>query len=535
MIDWIKKRFERKRFSEQDRKALALNQSFDSGISARDLFDAVYARGKHHGGPMSGLDEILGINWLSSPNITPEADYRTYSAEVLAAARKLHYNCDVINSFMENLSVGVIGDNGFVAVSEDDKMLDLVEEMSDSDNFCVDGKTTRAQFELLAFVNLIRDGEIFIRVHRNYDNDIGVAFELIDPAYIATLLPGHPKAQSRGNQIRLGIEYDGYKPVAYYLKSDPLDWDTRFTYDGRTDKGVIVDAKDMFHFTLNKFPGLRRGYSSFLPVIIELENMARLNQSTLETARKISKIMLAFKSDVSNMNIGQTYARPGTGKDPITRTTPVNSKVISIDSSGANEIGREGEVSVLKNDGMNGASYDAFMTSHLRRAAAGLAMPDHIMNNNYHGMSYSATLAGNSVYELRNRRIRENLSAMPRWCFRQVLTHQHKQMGARRIKDMLRTVSWNGYVAPPIDPEKFAQANKILIEIGIKSQETACREWGGDWENESEKIAKEAKVRMEQQEAQMQMMQKYAPKDNPGGDNPADNKIKKNNKKGQDG
>ena len=78
----------------------------------------------------------------------------------------------------------------------------------------VDGRLSWIEVQKLVIESCARDGEAFIRIHRNRTFQDSISLEIIEPDRVDEELS---KRIPNGNEIRMGVELNQYKrPVAYH-------------------------------------------------------------------------------------------------------------------------------------------------------------------------------------------------------------------------------------------------------------------------------------------------------------------------------
>lgn len=178
----------------------------------------------------------------------------------------------------------------------------------------VDGKISWVDAQRLFIENLVRDGEVLVRLVK-YPNDFGFALEfiesdLLDEEYNVTL--------PNGNRIRMGVELDSFnRPIAYHLfTAHPGDNSTMWM--GKSYNRV--PAEKMIHAFLPERAMQTRGSPWMAPVISDLKMLNGYREAELVAARVGASKMGFFTSptgdgftpDDTDNKVPIMEAEPGT-------------------------------------------------------------------------------------------------------------------------------------------------------------------------------------------------------------------------------
>lgn len=154
----------------------------------------------------------------------------------------------------------------------------------------VDGKISWVDAQRLFIENLVRDGEVLVRLVK-YPNDFGFALEfiesdLLDEEYNVTLPNGH--------RIRMGVELDSFnRPIAYHLfTAHPGDNSTMWM--GKSYNRIPADK--MIHAFLPERAMQTRGAPWMSPVIADLKMLNGYREAELVAARVGASKMGFFTS-----------------------------------------------------------------------------------------------------------------------------------------------------------------------------------------------------------------------------------------------
>ena len=164
-------------------------------------------------------------------NSKPEDEILKSSLQTLRdRARNLARNNPYARKFIQVYVVNTIGANGVTLqnrAKDDSGKFDRGANTIIENRFkdwgngspTVDGKLNWIACQRLLAETYARDGEVLIRLIRNYENDYGFALEFMDSDYLDHKL-NRPKSKGK-NEIVMGVEKDSFgKPINYYLFKD---------------------------------------------------------------------------------------------------------------------------------------------------------------------------------------------------------------------------------------------------------------------------------------------------------------------------
>ncbi len=177
----------------------------------------------------------LNNSWTGRSN-AGDADHVIYKDHetLRQRAREQSINSGYAKRFYRLLRQNVIGPHGITMRSKalkadgyaDDEMRRVIEQefkkWSKRGNCDVTGRYSFVTFMWLWIDTLARDGEVMVRILRNWPNRWGFALQIIESDLLDTTLNTW---LSNGNRVRMGVEIDEWeKPIAYWLKrSHPGD------------------------------------------------------------------------------------------------------------------------------------------------------------------------------------------------------------------------------------------------------------------------------------------------------------------------
>jgi len=399
---------------------------------------------------------------------------------VRARARDLAKSNAYIKQFLNMVSVNVIGPNGFalnamiengrgkLLTSVNDKIEAAWDEWA-SGPITVDGKLNLTAAQMMLAKHVVRDGEAFVRVWRDWpENEYGTALEIIDPDVVDETL--NENRQNGGRRINMGIEVDDFgKPLAYHVWTEA---DSQLVSNRR--KRVSIPAPDIIHLFLPDRVAQVRGYTCFYPAMIPARMLRGYTQAELVAARA-SAAKLGFLETNTD---GPPPADIG-GKD--------NANALSIPAN-------PGTIEMLP-PGLKFTSWDPqhpttafpeFVKGVLREIATGLGVSYNALANDLEGVNYSSMRSGLLI----ERDLWKVFQTW--WCFGFLRPLYEQWLNVALLKGSLslgsrdfrqyRRIRWTGRGYRWVDPLKDAQAGIMAIKSGLASRTQLLDEQGLDIE-----------------------------------------------------
>lgn len=213
-------------------------------------------------------------------------------------------------SFSEN----VIGDEGVTykaAVRLGDGSLDTetnreleraFKGWSESRNASVDRSYSWPEIEALLAEAECTDGEVLLRLVRNFQNPYRFAVDVLDPDQLDVTY--NVERLDNGNRVEMGVELDTWgAPVRYWL------W-TNHPSDGRGRGRFALPADELVHRYIRRRPKQLRGPSWFSPVMVDLSMHGGYRFAELVAARTAATKMGFFETKPDG------EALEGTEEDP---------------------------------------------------------------------------------------------------------------------------------------------------------------------------------------------------------------------------
>lgn len=225
-------------------------------------------------------------------------------ASLMARAREQSINNGYAKRFYRLLKQNVIGSQGIQlmskAVTADGKADRATRRAIELEwwKWCKRGNcdVTRSlsfwQFQRLWLETLARDGEVMVRLVRNFPNRWGFALQILEVDRLDLTLN---QELDNGHRIRMGVERDRWEaPVAYWLlKAHPGD-----IYQGRPEeKYDRVPVADLRHSFDPWRPHQSRGFTWTHASALNLHHLGEYHNAELIAAEMGAKITGIYEQD----------------------------------------------------------------------------------------------------------------------------------------------------------------------------------------------------------------------------------------------
>jgi len=401
-------------------------------------------------------------------------------------AREQSINTSYLKRFYRLLRQNVIGPYGIrlqsKAVLPDGKSdratRRLIEkefaQFGEMGNFDVTGKLDFVTFLWLWIETLARDGEVLVRLVRNWPNRWGFAVQILEAdrldLHLNTLL-------DNGNRIRMGVEFDSWeRPVAYWMLNDhPGD-----VIRSAEERYTRILASELIHTFDPWRPHQSRGFTWTHAAAVDIHHLGEFRSSTMVKAEHASKITGFFKQDAEWLD------PPDEGQD-----APVFEEV----EAGTAKVMAYGLDYVPAQNSIPASDYAPFVKDTLRGSAAGLGPSYNRLANDLEGVNYSSLRSGEiderdfykCVQEFTISSLLKRLG--DEWFNSAFLS------GAIKIppRDLQRVseMTWQPRGWDWVDPLKDSKAARESVQGRIKSRSHYIRLNGDDPDEVFEEIAAE--------------------------------------------
>lgn len=300
-------------------------------------------------------------------------------------AREQSINTSVLKRFYRLLRQNVVGPYGIRLQSKAtlrDGTPDRIrrrliekewEKFAKKGKFDVTGRYSYVTFMWLWIETLARDGEVLVRLHRNWANRWGFAVQILEAdrldLNLNTLL-------TNGNRIRMGVELDDFeRPVAYWLsRSHPGD-----VYRRPEEKYERVPAEDLIHTFDPWRPHQARGFTWTHSAALDIHHLEEFRSATRVKAEQSAKITGFYEQNPEWLD------PPEDGKDE---------DVSEFVEAGTARVLPYGLSYKQHQTASPGADYAPFVKDTLRGAAGGLGPSYNRLAHDLEGVSFSSLRSG---------------------------------------------------------------------------------------------------------------------------------------------
>lgn len=340
---------------------------------------------RHRGFKMAGGGRLAnswsGRTSAADANQLIFADHETLRQR----AREQSINTSYLKRFYRLLRQNVIGPYGIrlqsKAVLQDGTPDRAARKMIEKEfnkfcrkgNFDVTGRYSYVTFMWLWIETLARDGEVLVRLVRNWPNRWGFAVQILEAdrldLSLNTLL-------DNGNRVRMGVEFDDWeRPVAYWMLNDHPG-DVQRTAAERHDR---ILAEDLIHTFDPWRPHQARGFTWTHAAAVDIHHLSEFRSATLVKAEHAAKITGFYEQDAEWID------PPEQGKD---------ADVFEEVEAGTAKVLPYGLKYKQHQHGSPGNEYAPFVKDTLRGGAAGLGPSYNRLAHDLEGVSFSSLRSG---------------------------------------------------------------------------------------------------------------------------------------------
>lgn len=344
--------------------------------------------------------------------------------------------------------------------------------------FDVTGRYSYVTFSWLWLETLARDGEVLVRLVRNWPNRWGFALQILEADRLDLNLN---QLLDNGNRIRMGVEIDEWeRPVAYWMLNDhPGDILRR-----AEERYERIPASELIHTFDPWRPHQSRGFTWTHAAAVDIHHLGEFRSATLVKAEHGAKITGFYEQDAEWL-------------DPPDDETP-DVDVVEEVEAGTTKVLPYGLTYKPHQSASPGSDYAPFVKDTLRGSAAGLGPSYNRLANDLEGVSFSSLRSG----ELDERDfykccqefvISELLERMGEEWFNCALLK-----GAIKIapRDLARCSDqeWQARGWDWVDPLKDSKASRESVAGRIKSRSYYIRLNGDDPDEVFEELAEEEQL-----------------------------------------
>lgn len=304
-----------------------------------------------------------------------------------ARAREQSINNGYAKRFYRLLKQNVIGSQGVQLMSKaktadgkpDRATRKLIElewwKWCKRGNCDVTRKLSFWMFQRLWVETLARDGEVMVRIVRNFPNRCGFALQILEADRLDVTLN---QELSNGNRIRMGVEIDAWEaPVAYWLlKAHPGD-----VWQGRAEeKYDRVPVSELRHSFDPWRPHQARGFTWTHASALELHHLGEYRNSEMVAAEQGAKITGVYEQD------SEFVEDPGPDND--------DGEIDEVIEAGSSKLLPYGVKWKPYNNTHPSTNFAPFTKAGLRGVAAGFGPSYNKLAHDLEGVSFSSMRSG---------------------------------------------------------------------------------------------------------------------------------------------
>lgn len=334
---------------------------------------------------MAGKDRLTkswtGRSTNADANQTIYGDHETLRQR----AREQSINTSLMKRFYRLLRQNVIGPYGIrlqsKALLKDGTPDRIVRRLVEKEwqKFCKKGSfDVSRRYSYVGFLwlwieTLARDGEVLVRLHRNWPNRWGFAVQILEAdrldLNLNTLL-------TNGNRVRMGVELNEYEePIAYWLlRSHPGD-----VYQTPEEKYERVLATDLIHTFDPWRPHQARGFTWTHAAALDIHHLEEFRSATRIKAEQSAKITGFYEQNPEWMD------PPEDGADEEVREEV---------EAGTAKVLPWGLTYKQHQTASPGSDYAPFVKDTQRGAAGGLGPSYNRLANDLEGVNFSSLRSG---------------------------------------------------------------------------------------------------------------------------------------------
>lgn len=462
------------------------------------LFNQPKSKSRRRGFNAASLSRLT-TDWLTQI-VSADEEARRSLRKLRARARELWMNNDYVVKYLGLLQNNVVGPMGIMpqmVITEGrptkdqpqpvrDKFAEVVIERefkrwAKKENASVSGDMSFRDQQRLFIETLARDGEVLVRKIRGFDNPFKFALEFLEVDFLDE---DHNIRLSNGNEIRMGVELNGFRrPIAYHLlTSHPGD--ASYVLGGR--RFVRVPAADIIHGFMRHRPQQTRGVPWMHSAMTRLNMLGAYEEAELVAARIASSKMGFFTEDDA------TYQASDEDSD---------GNLITDFEPGIWEKLPAGVKADLIEPTHPGDQFDPFMKQMLHGAASGLQVAYTSLTSDLKGVNFSSGRMG----LLEERDFYRNLmwwfiehfcgDVFTEW-LTMALLNGVMPLPASKL-DKFNQPRWQLRGWQWVDPLKDAKANIESNNAGIKTKRDILAESGRDLEDTFAQLAEENRLATE--------------------------------------
>ncbi len=346
------------------------------------------------------------------------------------------------------------------------------------------GRMNLAAFCRFAAMLWHRDGECFVHIDTAAQNKFGISLRAIRP----DACPAWFCKERDDCVIRGGVELDKLtlRPRAYYFESYDSSATTHF-FKGREYRMVRVPADNIVHLYSVYDPSQTRGIPHAFASMYEGKMLEKYNESELVAAREEACTLGIFHA-------------PAGREDEIADLSDEKGELQRECEAGQNLILPQGWNFDHKTPQHPNREVTAFKNTMIRDIAAGMDLEYSTFSGDWNGVSYSSVRAGmlserDAWMDLQDDFVNAFLVPIFEVWLKSILHLSISGEWAESDFDRLSEVEFRGRRWAWVDPMKDVRASQIAVENGWKTNSQIATEYGCDYDDNIEELARERDLR----------------------------------------
>ncbi|MEO0958147.1 MAG: phage portal protein [Pseudomonadota bacterium] len=326
-----------------------------------------------------------------------------------------------------------------------------------------EGRTNFAGLQRAVVRTVFVDGEAFVMIE---ETDDGLQLRQIPTEFLDD---ADTRDLRDGGYVVGGIEFDRFgRRVAYHIRPQrPTD-----VFPGARE-AIRVSAANVLHICEPLGPGQVRGVSALAPILLTLNELDQL-QDALLVGAKVAAMHAAFLVDMTGQS-GDPY---GGDQDGDVLETGIEPGAMLRLPAG---------LDVKFNSPDQAKDGVAFAKFTLGQVAAGLGVPQHLVDGDLTGANYSSLRAGLLPFRAKVEQFTTG-TLVPQFlapAFRRAIREEYfagrlELPGFERDPAPFLRAEWLRPRPMQVDPAKDAEALREMLALGLVSRRQAVRQLGSD-------------------------------------------------------
>ncbi|HEN3480688.1 TPA: phage portal protein [Yersinia enterocolitica] len=417
--------------------------------------------------------QILGQYGNGINNVNLNAVLRQSLTSIRDACRELSIQNPYARRYVQLSSQQTVGADGITVrpqpLSHDGTVNQVLADQIDklfyqwaenASEFSHDGSMSIDIFQQVVERTRATDGECFIRIHKNNNK---VQLELIDSARIPST---KNELLNKGSYISNGIEFNEFDQVqAYHVaKVHPLN------YTISTNDVTRIPAEEIIHYFIPEFPKQQRGIPDLIASIKTLNDFNAYHEAAIIQKRLASSAMAFITSTDNNQD------------ELLNDSTDEDRESIEYFQAGSIYELQSGQNIQTVNPQAGTDKITEFSDSVLTTISTGLGIPKSMLTGDTQNASFSAA-------KMADRINRDGMKTKSNLMISKVLKPIFKIWLSNIMINKLQNLSFKDFddlsnctfILPKqisLDPNKDAQYEQTLLEMGVKSKSMIMRDLG---------------------------------------------------------